>query len=136
MALGATGFFVALSYPFGSLQEMGPGFFPRVLGVILIGFGVATLLKGLRTGERVEGTWSWVPLLLLSAALIAFGWLMERFGLLPALTVLVVLSALAGKEFCWRETVVLTAVLCLLAVAIFVWGLGLPYALFSFEPGH
>lgn len=136
MALGTIGFVVALSYPFGSLQEMGPGFFPRVLGVILAGLGIVTLVRGLRSGERVEGAWSWLPLLLLSASLVAFGWLMERFGLLPALVVLIVTSARAGKEFRWRETVVLTVVLCLMAVAIFVWGLGLPYALLSFEPGH
>lgn len=136
MALGTIGFVVALSYPFGSLQEMGPGFFPRVLGVILFGFGVITLLKGLKSGEPVDGSWSWLPLLLLAVALIAFGWLMERFGLLPALVVLIVTSARAGKEFRWMETAVLTVVLCLMAVAIFVWGLGLPYSLFSFEPGH
>ncbi|MDR7149141.1 lysylphosphatidylglycerol synthetase-like protein (DUF2156 family) [Hydrogenophaga palleronii] len=136
MALGTIGFFVALSYPFGSLQEMGPGFFPRVLGVILIGFGIVTLLKGLRSGEQVDGSWSWLPLLLLAVALVAFGWLMERFGLLPALVVLIVTSARAGKEFRWKEAVVLTVILCLMAVAIFVWGLGLPYSLFSFELGH
>lgn len=136
MALGAIGFVVALSYPFGSLEEMGPGFFPRVLGVILIGFGIVTLIKGLRSGEQVEGAWAWLPLLLLSVALIAFGWLMEHFGLLPALVFLIVTSALAGKEFRWKETAVLTVVLCLMALAIFVWGLGLPYSLFSFEPGY
>lgn len=136
MALGAIGFVVALSYPFGSLQEMGPGFFPRVLGVILIGFGIVTLVKGLRSGEPVEGTWAWLPLLLLAVSLIAFGWLMERFGLLPALVVLIVTSARAGKEFRWKETAVLTVVLCLMAVAIFVWGLGLPYSLFSLDAGH
>ncbi len=136
MALGTIGFIVALSYPFGSLQEMGPGFFPRVLGVILFGFGIVTLLKGLRSGEQVDGSWSWVPLSLLAAALIAFGWLMERFGLLPALVVLIVTSARAGKEFRLKETAVLTVVLCLLAMAIFVWGLGLPYSLFSLEMGH
>lgn len=136
MALGAIGFVVALSYPFGSLQEMGPGFFPRILGVMLVGFGIATLIKGLRSGEQVEGAWSWLPLLLLAASLIAFGWLMERFGLLPALVVLIVTSARAGKEFRWKEVVVLTVVLCVMAVAIFVWGLGLPYSLLSFELGH
>ncbi|MDZ4290801.1 MAG: tripartite tricarboxylate transporter TctB family protein [Hydrogenophaga sp.] len=136
MALGAIGFVVALSYPFGSLQEMGPGFFPRVLGVMLVGFGIATLIKGLRSGERVDGAWSWLPLLLLAASLIAFGWLMEHFGLLPALVVLIVTSARAGREFRWKEAAVLTVVLCVMAVAIFVWGLGLPYDLFSFEPGH
>lgn len=136
MALGAIGFVVALSYPFGSLQEMGPGFFPRIQGVMLVGFGIATLIKGLRSGEQVEGAWSWLPLLLLAASLIAFGWLMERFGLLPALVVLIVTSARAGKEFRWKEVVVLTVVLCVMAVAIFVWGLGLPYSLLSFELGH
>lgn len=136
MALGTIGFVVALSYPFGSLQEMGPGFFPRVLGLILIGFGIVTLLKGLRSGEQVDGSWSWLPLVLLAVALVAFGWLMEHFGLLPALVVLIVTSARAGKEFRWKEAVVLTVVLCLMAVAIFVWGLGLPYSLFSFELGH
>lgn len=135
IALGAMGFVVALSYPFGSLQEMGPGFFPRVLGVVLIGFGLVTLFRGLRSGERVEGVWTFWPLLLLVVALVAFGWLIERLGLIPAVVALVVISALAGKEFHWGETLVLTVVLCLLALAIFVWGLGLPYALFLFDLG-
>ncbi len=154
IALGAMGFVVALSYPFGSLQEMGPGFFPRVLGVVLIGFGLVTLFRGIRSGERVEGVWTFWPLLLLVVALVAFGWLierlglipalvalvafgwlMERAGLIPALVVLVVTSALAGKEFRWGETLVLTVVLCLLALAIFVWGLGLPYSLFLLDLG-
>ena len=115
---------------------MGPGFFPRVLGVILMGFGVITGLKGLRSGERVEGVWSWCPLLLLAAALIAFGWLMEHLGLIPALVALILISAKAGQEHRWGETLVLTVVLCVLAIAIFVWGLGLPYSLFMFEMGR
>ena len=47
----AVGFGVALSYPFGNVQQMGPGFFPRILGAILVGFGVVTLVRGLRSGE-------------------------------------------------------------------------------------
>ncbi|NJD86395.1 MAG: tripartite tricarboxylate transporter TctB family protein [Betaproteobacteria bacterium] len=133
--IGAGGLYVALSYPFGSLQQMGPGFFPRALGVILIGFGAVTMVRGLRSGERVEGAWGWFPLAMLTASIVAFGWLMERVGLVPSLAVLVVASAFAGREFRWREVVVLAGVLCLLAVAIFVWGLGLPYPLFAFEFG-
>ena len=44
---------VALAYPFGNLQQMGPGFFPRALGVILMGFGAVTMIRGLRSGIRV-----------------------------------------------------------------------------------
>ena len=136
MAIGAGGFFVALAYPFGAIAEMGPGFFPRVLGVILVGFGLVTLSRGLRSGEPVKGAGGWRPLLMLSLSLIAFGWLMERAGLVPALVVLVVTSAWAGKEFRWGEVAILTVVLCLMALAIFVWGLGLPYELFTFELGR
>ena len=136
VAIGAGGFGIALSYPFGNLQQMGPGFFPRVLGAILVAFGIVTMVRGLRSGERVEGAWGWFPLAMLTVSIVAFGWLMERVGLVPSLAVLGVASAFAGREFRWREVVVLAGVLCLLAVAIFIWGLGLPYPLFAVEFGR
>ena len=136
VAIGAGGFGIALSYPFGSVQQMGPGFFPRVLGGILVGFGIVTLIRGLRSGEPVEGGWGWFPLAMLTASLVAFGWLMEHVGVVPSLVVLVVSSAYAGREFRWGEVVVLAVAMTLLAVAIFIWGLGLPYELFAFEFGR
>jgi Tripartite tricarboxylate transporter TctB family len=136
IALGAGGFAVALSYPYGSVQQMGPGFFPRSLGVILAGFGVVTMIRGLRSGEPVRGAWGWFPLAMLSIAMIAFGWLMEHVGMVPSLVVLVVASAWAGREFRWGEAALLAVAMSLLAVAIFTWGLGLPYELFAFEFGR
>jgi hypothetical protein len=136
IALGAGGFAVALSYPYGSVQHMGPGFFPRSLGVILAGFGVVTMIRGLRSGEPVRGAWGWFPLAMLSIAMIAFGWLMEHVGMVPSLVVLVVASAWAGREFRWGEAALLAVAMSLLAVAIFTWGLGLPYDLFAFEFGR
>ena len=136
IALGAGGFAVALSYPYGSVQQMGPGFFPRSLGVILAGFGVVTMIRGLRSGEPVRGAWGWFPLAMLSIAMIAFGWLMEHVGMVPSLVVLVVASAWAGREFRWGEAALLAVAMSLLAVAIFTWGLGLPYDLFAFEFGR
>ncbi len=133
VALGAGGFYVALSYPFGNLQQMGPGFFPRILGAILAGFGAVTMVRGLSSGARVEDGWAWFPLAVLTAALVAFGWLMEHVGLLPSLVVLTIASAYAGKEFKRGEAVLLAIVMCLLAWAIFIWGLGLPYPLFALE---
>lgn len=134
--LGAGAFGIALSYPFGSVQQMGPGFFPRVLGVILVGFGIATLIPALRSGEPVQGGWAWFPLAILTASQVAFGWLMEHVGVVPSLVVLVVSSAYAGREFRWGEVAVLAVVMTLLAVAIFIWGLGLPYELFAFDFGR
>lgn len=136
IAVGASGFAIALSYPYGSLQQMGPGFFPRSLGVILAGFGLVTMIRGLRSGERVGGAWGWFPLAVLTVSMAAFGWLMEHVGLVPSVAALVVASALAGREFRWGEAALLAVAMSLLTVAIFVWGLGLPYELFAFDFGR
>ena len=112
---------------------MGPGYFPRILSLVLIGFGIVTFLKGLRHCMPVEGGWAWLPLLLLSASLLLFGFLLERLGLVPALFALFFVSARAGHEFKALEVFVLTAVMSVFAAAVFVWGLKLPYALFAWN---
>ena len=134
LLIGAGGFYVALSYPFGTLEKMGPGYFPRVLSGILVAFGLVTLFRGLKSGERVQGSWGWFPLLMLTIALVAFGFLMEHVGLIPALVVLFFTAAYAGKEAKFLEVLALTVVMCIAATAIFIWGLKLPYPLFAF-PG-
>ena len=130
LLIGGIAFYVALSYPFGTLQRMGPGYFPRVLSGILIAFGLVTLVRGLRSGERVQGTWGWFPLLMLTIALLAFGFLMEHVGLIPALVVMLFTAAYAGKEARLLEVLGLTVLLCIAATAIFIWGLKLPFPLF------
>ena len=131
LLIGGIGFYVALSYPFGTLQRMGPGYFPRVLSGILMGFGLVTLLRGLKNRERVSGSWGWFPLLMLTIALLAFGFLLEHVGMIPALVVMFFTAAYAGKEFKFAEVLVLTAIMCLAATAIFIWGLKLPFELFK-----
>lgn len=131
LLIGGIAFYVALGYPFGSLQRMGPGYFPRVLSVILIGFGLVTMARGLKSGERVKGRWGALPLLMLTVALVSFGFLMEHVGMIPALVVMFFVAAYAGKKARFGEVLVLTTVMCLAAVAIFIWGLKLPYELYK-----
>jgi len=130
LIIGGIGFYVALSYPFGTLNRMGPGYFPRVLSGILIAFGLITLVSGLKSGARVQGTWGWMPLLMLTIALVSFGFLMEHVGMIPALVVMFFAAAFAGREFKFTEVAILTVIMCLAATAIFIWGLKLPYQLF------
>ena len=131
LLIGGVGFYVALGYSFGSLQRMGPGYFPRILSAVLIAFGLFTAFRGLRSGERVQGTWGWFPLAMLTAALVSFGFLMEHVGMIPALVVMFFAAAFAGKEAKFVEVVVLTVIMCIAATAIFIWGLKLPYELFK-----
>ena len=127
LVIGALAVLVARDYPFGKLLRMGSGYFPTLLGWILVLFGIYIMAKGLRRNEKIQGHWSIRALILLPVMIILFGALMERAGFIPALAVLAFGSAAAGKDFKWGEVLLLTAVMTMLSLAVFVWGLGLPY---------
>ena len=131
LGIGALALGMARSYSFGTTLRMGPGYFPSVLGGILLVFGVIIMAKGLRRPEPIQGSWSPRALIALPVALGLFGLLIDRAGFIPALAVLIFGSAAAGREFKWGEVLLLTAGLTLLSVAVFIWGLGLPYQLFT-----
>jgi hypothetical protein len=129
IAVGVGAMLIARSYAFGSALRMGPGFFPTLLGAILVLFGIYVLARGLRRPEPIDARCSLRALVMLSLALVLFGILMHYAGFIPALVVLSFGSAAAGREFRLIEVLLLTVALTALSVGIFVWGLGLPYPL-------
>ena len=129
MGTGAMAMLIARKYPFGTTLRMGPGYFPIVLGGILLVFGIYVMLRGLRTKEQIEGNWSVRALIVLPFSLVLFGLMMEHAGFIPALAALVFGSSAASREFKFVEVLLLTALLGALSVALFIWGLGLPYPL-------
>ena len=131
--IGALAVVVARDYPMGSAMRMGPGYFPTILGGILFLFGVYVMVRGIRSGAKVEGKWGWKPLVLITLSIVLFGFLMDRLGMIPALVVMLFVSALAGPEFRFKEVLVLTVVMSVFAAGVFVYGLKLPYQLF---PGY
>ena len=126
------GFAVALArgYPMGTTMRMGPGYFPTVLGGILLLFGAALMWRGLRSGEQPGGGWGWRPLALVTLSMLLFGFIVTRLGLIPALAAMFITGAAAGREFRFKEVLVLTAVMTAFAVVLFVYGLKLPFRLF------
>jgi hypothetical protein len=129
IGIGAAAMFISRDYRFGTALRMGPGFFPTILSVILIAFGVCIMALGLRSGEKIQGSLSLRALVLLPLSLILFGILMDRAGFIPALAALVFVSAASGKEFKVVEVTLLTVLLTVASAALFIWGLGLPYPL-------
>jgi len=129
IATGAVSILIARDYPFGSTMRMGPGYFPTILGGTLILFGIYILVLGLRRNEKIQGRWSLRAVIVLPLSLVLFGVLMKHAGFIPALAVLIFGSAATGREFKLVEVLLLTAVLTGLSVAVFIWGLGLPYPL-------
>lgn len=131
IATGAAAVIVARDYSFGTALRMGPGYFPSVLGGALVLFGVYLVAQGLRSNAKIEGNWSLRALIVLPLSLVLFGLLMEYAGFVPALMVLIVGSSAAGKDFRPVEALLLAVGLTAFAVLLFIYGLGLPYPLFS-----
>jgi hypothetical protein len=136
MALGVTAMILSHDYQMGTARDMGPGYFPMWLGGILVAFGLVMGALSFRT-EATEAEdlgwsgWAFRPWLVLPAALAAFALLMEfEAGFVPSLFVLIIGCALAHKDVHWKETVLLAILLTAAAVAIFIYGIELPYRLF------
>jgi hypothetical protein len=128
-AVGVAALVMARDIEFGSALRMGPGYFPSVLGGLLALFGLFFIVRSLRSTETVERNWSLRALIGLPLSLALFGVLMTHAGFVPALVVLIFGAAACGTEFDLMEVLVLTVVLTAFAVALFIWGIGLPYPL-------
>lgn len=98
--LAGTAFLVAsLGYEVGTLRQMGPGYFPAALSVLLIAFGLGVAGKGLLAGQAdAIGRITVRPLLMIGLALIVFAVTVDPWGLMPAVFCTAVLSALAAKD--------------------------------------
>ena len=66
-------------------------------------------------------------LIFLTAATIAYGYLMKPLGLIGTTAAVVFISAAGGHEFKWKEVTILAAILIVMSVVVFVKGLTLPF---------
>ncbi len=131
IATGALAIIFAHDYAMGTTLRMGPGYFPTLLGALLILAGLYLVAVGLRRNEKIEGGWSLRALIILPLSLVLFGILMERAGFVPALLVLIFGSSAASTEFKLVEVLLLSIGLTAFSVALFIYGLGLPYPLLA-----
>ena len=131
VVVGAVAYVMALGYPMGTALRMGAGYFPQVLSALLVLFGIVLILRALRSTDSVTGPVSWRALIIMPIALALFGFLVDRAGFVPAMFALVFCSAAAGKEFKVLEVLALAIGLTALSVAVFIYGLGLPYPLIA-----
>ena len=132
LLFGLCAVLVGRDYPMGTAFHMGSGYFPIVLGALLLILGAGICIKSLViTGEKLE-TIGLRPLLLVLLAIGAFATSVDSIGLVAATVLMTVIGAAASPESRWREVVVLTLVLLGLSVGAFTYGLGLPFKLLPF----
>jgi hypothetical protein len=125
VVFGAITLWIARDYPIGSAGRMGPGYFPTALSALLIALGAYIFIKGLTREGAPLGRFAWRGAFLVIAATVAFGYLLERAGVIVALLVLIVGSAMASVKFRLEWTASLLALgLVVFCYVVFVKGLG------------
>ncbi len=125
IAFGAGAIIVALNYPIGSAGRMGPGYFPRGLGIILIAIGAFLCLRALRVPGSRMSFGSFKPILVVLGSVVVFGLAAGPLGLVIATVLLILVSSAASDEFRWKEAVISSIALAIFTVIAFSYGLKL-----------
>jgi hypothetical protein len=129
VAFGAAAIWFARDYPVGNATRMGPGYFPIVLGALLLVLGIVVGIRGVLTSGSPIEVISPRAVVLVLGAVGAFAATLESAGIIVATILLVGIGAAASAESKPREVLVLTVVMLGLAVGLFYYGLGLPFRL-------
>lgn len=125
IAFGLVALYFGRHLAIGTAVRMGPGYIPRALALILLGLGGLICVLALVTGSEAVEAPRWKPITLVTIGIVCFALLFESAGLLPALVVLVAISSFAGEEFKFGEVLLNMAVLAVLCVIVFKFGLGM-----------
>ncbi len=129
-AIGVAALVVGWDYPTGSARRMGPGYFPMLLAAVLVGFGIAVSLAGLRNRAIPFERMALRPAAAILGAALAFSVLLPLAGLVPASAAVVAIGSLGNRESRPLEVLLSALLLSAFNAALFVWGLGLAINLF------
>lgn len=118
----------ATAYSFGSSARPGPAYFPFGLGILLAIMGAlvwfASITVETEDGDRI-GSIAWKPLFIITGSVVMFGVILPRLGMVLSLPLLIVVAALAGDEFHWKDALLNVVILTLGSWLIFIKGLNL-----------
>jgi hypothetical protein len=147
----------AYQYNIGTAARMGPGYFPRILGVIMAVLGVIIAGVGLKNQAAWSATegigWTWKPVWLLTLGVVLFGVLLgggtiplsllgikslrsieiPSMGMIAAICTLIAVSGFAAHDKNYRQLAMIIVIMCIFCAAVFVWGLKLQMKLFPWS---
>lgn len=126
VAFGSAAIIISRNYGMGTALKMGPSYFPTILGCLLIVIGVFSLIRSFIKPGSPFGTFAFKGLLLITASIILFGFIVRGAGLVIALPVLVIISSCASIRFRWKYSIVLAAGLTIFCILVFLKALGVP----------
>lgn len=131
LIVGAGFAYLSLKYNAGTGARMGPGYFPRLLGILLAIFGAIIIVNSLRSkvvGGDLIGKFAWRPLGFIIGANLVFGILLgglpsiklPAMGLIVGIYALVFIASKAGDTFRFKEVFTLATVLAIGSYLAFI----------------
>ena len=124
-ALGIAAIAIGASYPVGTAARMGPGYFPRGLGMILIGLGIILILRSFRDQGTPIIVKDLRPILIVLGSVVLFGLTVSHAGLVLSTILLVLVASTASHEYRWKESIIAAVLLAAFVVIAFGYGLKL-----------
>lgn len=132
LAVAAT----ATKYGIGSLRDMGSGFFPALVGALLVLTGIAITVQGLGGGGATihNEKPQWRGWLCILGGIVAFIILGKHTGLLPATFAIVFITAIGDRKNSIKAALVLAVAMSIVAAVVFWWLLQLQFPLLIWNP--
>jgi uncharacterized membrane protein len=143
IALGAFALALGMTYRIGSLNRMGAGYIPMVLGILMVLVGIAigvTSTPASRAATKAAATANshtspyrgpeWRGWVCIIGGVVAFVILGQYGGLVPATFMSVFIAALGDRNNTVKSSAVLAVILVVFGTLVFHFGLKLPLQLF------
>ncbi|ADY63103.1 MULTISPECIES: tripartite tricarboxylate transporter TctB family protein [Rhizobium/Agrobacterium group] len=131
--IGFGAFFALQSFglDIGTAFRMGPGYFPLVLAIVLILLGAVIFIRATRVQGDALGAIAWRGIFFILPAPIFFGFTVRGLGFVPALFFSALIAAFASHKMSPLMAVIISAAITVFSVAVFNYGLGLPFQRFG-----
>jgi len=126
VAFGVGTYLINRSYYFGDPSDIGPGFFPTILAIILIGIGLVVAVKSFAIAYEPLPAVNWRATIATIAALLVFGFALRPLGLVPAVVLLCMISQAGSTNARWLSSALISLSLAAASTLIFIYGLGVP----------
>ncbi|WP_089165089.1 tripartite tricarboxylate transporter TctB family protein [Caballeronia sordidicola] len=123
IVIGGATMMQAQTYQIGTLDDMGPGYFPFAIGALMAITGITIALGARHPAKDLIAeksfVFEWRGLICICLSIVAFVVLGHFGGLLPATFAIVFLSALGDRENTWKSALILAALMCCVCFVVF-----------------
>ena len=119
----------SLDLELGTAFRMGPGYFPFILALALILFGGIITVQSLRVESEPIGGIAWRGMFFILLAPILFGITVRGLGFGPSLFICAFVACFASTRMKLLPAVALSVAVTVFSIAVFTYGLGLPFRL-------